>query len=78
VEFAGHPVRAGLFCEDWVGFGVARLYESLMEGTPIQARAFQDRRKAAEWLDVPLDVLLLEDEPAPHNSPLGKLFNTDH
>lgn len=23
-QFIGHPVRAGLFCEDWVGFGVAR------------------------------------------------------
>src|SRR5215467_13546482 len=37
-QFVGHPVRAGLFCEDWIGFGIARLYESLMENTPIQAR----------------------------------------
>jgi hypothetical protein len=68
-QFVGHPVRAGLFCEDWVGFGIARLYESLMENTPIRARAFQDRRLAAEWLGVPVDVLSLKDEPGPDDKP---------
>ena len=68
-QFAGHPVRAALFCEDWVGFGIASLYESLMENTPIQARAFRDRGHAAEWLGVPSDVLSLKDEPAPHDKP---------
>jgi hypothetical protein len=66
-DFAGpESVRTALFCEDWVGFGIARLYESLMENTRIEARAFRDRAKAAEWLSVPADVLTLEDEPAPH------------
>jgi hypothetical protein len=37
-----------------------------MEDTPIEARAFRDRRWAAEWLSVPVDVLTLKDEPAPH------------
>ena len=73
-QFVGHPVRAGLFCEDWVGFGVARLYESLMENTPIQARAFRDRRLAAEWLDVPPNVLSLKDEPRTDYKPGWKTF----
>jgi hypothetical protein len=73
-QFVGHPVRAGLFCEDWVGFGVARLYESLMENTPIHARAFRDRRLAAEWLNVPPDVLSLKDEPRPDDRPDWKTF----
>jgi hypothetical protein len=51
--------------EDWIGFGIALLYESLMEDTPIQARAFQDRRLAGEWLGVPPDVLSLKDDPIP-------------
>jgi hypothetical protein len=72
-QFAGHPVRTGLFCEDWVGFGVARLYESVMENTPIRARAFRDRSLAAEWLDVPPDVLFLKDEPGPLDL-VGKPF----
>lgn len=69
-QFVGHPVRAGLFSDGWVGFGIALLYESLMENTPIQARAFQDRGQAAEWLGVPPDVLSFKDEPIPHDSPV--------
>jgi len=54
-----------LFSKDWVGFGIARMYESLMKGTPIDARAFRDRVTAAIWLDVPAEILKLEDKPAP-------------
>ena len=67
-QFAGiEPVRSAVFCEDWIGFGIALLYENLMAGSPIQARAFHDRAKAAVWLDVPMEILKLEDPPAsPH------------
>jgi hypothetical protein len=33
------------------------MYESLMEGAPIQVRAFRERTAAAEWLGVSVDVL---------------------
>ena len=61
----GTPVKSALFSEDWVGFGIAQLYESLMKETPIDARAFRDRATAAVWLDVPAEILKLEDKPAP-------------
>jgi len=65
-QFAGiTPVKSALFSEDWVGFGIARLYESLMKETPIDARAFRDRANAAVWLDVPAEILKLEDKPGP-------------
>jgi hypothetical protein len=65
-QFAGvEPVRAALFCDDWVGFGIARLYESLTENAPIEVRAFRDCARAAEWLGVPVDILTLTDEPEP-------------
>jgi hypothetical protein len=54
------PVRTALFSDDWVSFGIACIYESLMEDTPIEARAFRDRTGAAEWLSVPVDVLTLK------------------
>jgi len=67
-QFRGvEPVRTALFSEDWVAFGIARLYESLMENTLIEARAFRDLATTAEWLAIPIDVLTLKDEPAPHN-----------
>jgi hypothetical protein len=59
------PMKSALFSEDWVGFGIARLYESLMKETPIEARAFRDRATAAVWLGVPAEILKLEDKPAP-------------
>ena len=65
-QFAGlTPVKSALFSEDWVGFGVALLYESLMKETSIEAQAFRDRAKAAVWLDVPAETLKLEDKPGP-------------
>jgi hypothetical protein len=65
-EFAGvAPVRTALFCDEWVGFGIACLYESLMKGTLIRANAFRDRASAAEWLEVPVEILMLKDEPVP-------------
>ena len=59
------PVKSALFSEDWIGFGIACMYEGLMKGTPIEARAFRDRAKAAVWLGVPAEILKLEDTPAP-------------
>jgi hypothetical protein len=67
-EYTG-PTRArtALFCNLWVGFGIALLYETLMKHTRIEARAFRDRTAAAEWLSVPADILALADTPAPDN-----------
>jgi hypothetical protein len=59
-------VRTALFSDDWVSFGIASMYASLMDYTSIKARAFRDLAAAAEWLSVPVDVLTLKDEPAPH------------
>ena len=59
-------MRTALFSKDWVAFGIARSYESLMENTLIEARAFRDLAKAAEWLAIPVDILTLKDEPVPH------------
>jgi hypothetical protein len=59
------PMKSAIYSDDWVGFGIARMYESLMEGTPIDVRAFRDRAKAAIWLQMPGEILALEDPPAP-------------
>ena len=56
-------MKSALFSEDWITFGIAQLYEMLMKGTPIDARAFHDRAKAAAFLGVPAEVLKLEDKP---------------
>jgi len=75
-EFSGiEPVRTALFCDDWVGFGIARLYESLMENTLIEARAFRDLARAAEWLGIPANVLTLKDKPAPDTETTARKYS---
>ena len=65
-QFPGvERVRTALFSDDSVAFGIACFYESLMEDTLIEARAFYNLPKAADWLAIPVDVLTLKDEPAP-------------
>lgn len=67
-QFAGiAPVKSALFSQDWIGFGIALLYENLMNETPIEVRAFHDRARAAAWLSVPEEILKLEDTPTPHH-----------
>jgi hypothetical protein len=51
------PVKSAIFADTTVGLGIARMYESLMEGAPIQVRAFTERTAAAQWLSVPVDIL---------------------
>jgi hypothetical protein len=55
------PVKSAFFCDKIVGFGIARMYEALMEGSSIHVRAFRDRAAAAEWLGVPVEVVIEDD-----------------
>ena len=58
------PFELRCFSGGWVAFGIACFYESLMENTLIEARAFYDLAKAADWLTIPVEVLMLKDKPA--------------
>jgi hypothetical protein len=51
------PVKSAFFSDTTVGLGIARMYESLMEGATIQVRAFRERAAAADWLGVPVEIL---------------------
>jgi hypothetical protein len=68
-QFTGvESVQTALFSDNWVAFGIACFYESLMENTLIEARAFRDLARPAEWLGIPVGVLTLKDKPAPPDS----------
>ncbi len=65
-DFAGgQSVKSALFCDRVIGFGIARLYEALMEGGPFDVQAFRTREAAAEWLEVPVYVLLSDAGTTP-------------
>jgi hypothetical protein len=61
-------VKSAFFCEELVGFGMARLFETLMEESPIKVRAFRDRAAAVKWLGVPAEILNLQLDPQPSDN----------
>lgn len=54
---AAEPVRSAFFADTAIGFGIARMYETLMEGAIIRVRAFSNCGAAAEWLGVSVELL---------------------
>jgi hypothetical protein len=55
--YTGETVKSA-FVSDWViGLGMARMYAALMEGSPIEVRAFRSRSDAAAWLGVREEIL---------------------
>lgn len=60
---AVQPVRSAFFANTAIGFGISRMYETLMEQAVIQVRAFRDRDAAADWLGVPVQLLEAASRP---------------
>jgi len=56
--YQGHPaVRSAILTTDSTMNHYARLHAILTQGSPIKARVFQDRKEAAQWLGVPLELV---------------------
>src|SRR4051812_10158554 len=51
------PAKSAFFADKTVGFAIAQMYERLMYNAMIDVRAFDDRAAAAEWLEVPIELL---------------------
>jgi hypothetical protein len=57
------PVKTAIYAPSVVGFGMARMYEHLLEGSPITVRPFRELAAAAEWLEVPEAILHADPPP---------------
>ena len=55
------PVKSAIYCSRGVGFAFAQIYAALMEGGLNEVRAFRSREAAAEWLGVPVEILVEAD-----------------
>jgi hypothetical protein len=61
LSYAGHPaVKSAILATDSTIIHYGRLHALLTQGSPINVRIFQDRKKAAQWLGVPLQRLMAE------------------
>jgi hypothetical protein len=55
------PIKSAFFSDTIVGFGIARMYETLMDGSAIKVRVFRNLAAAAGWLGVP-EATLRDEE----------------
>ena len=51
------PIKTAILATHSTVAEYGRLHASLTEGSPINVRVFQDRKEAAQWLGVPLELL---------------------
>ena len=52
-------VKSAFLATDPLAFGIARIYELLLNSPRIEVRTWWDRESAANWLDVHADLLML-------------------
>jgi hypothetical protein len=54
------PIKSAILATDSTLVHYGKVHALLTEGSPIKARVFQDRKEAAEWLGVPIELLAME------------------
>src|SRR6266850_2300538 len=52
------PIKSAILATDSTIIHYARLHALLTQGSPINVRIFQNRQEAAQWLNVPVELLV--------------------
>ena len=66
--YAGHPpVKSAILATDSTMIHYAQLHALLTQDSPINVRVFQDRKEAAQWLGVPIELLAAEPSGEKHS-----------
>ena len=61
LAYAGRPpVKSAILATDSTLVHYGRLLALLTQGSSIKVRVFQDRKEAAKWLGVPIELLTVE------------------
>jgi len=67
--YAGRPpVRSSILATDSTLIHYGKVHALLTQGSPINVRVFQDCKEAAQWLDVPIDLLTAEAARVKHSN----------
>ena len=61
------PVKSAILATDSTLIHYARLLALLTQGSSIKVRVFQDRKEAAQWLGVPVELLAAKPPAANHS-----------
>jgi len=66
--YAGRPpVKSVILATDSTLIHYGKVHALLTQGSPINVRVFQDCKGAAQWLDVPMDLLTAEAARVKHS-----------
>src|SRR6266404_1371288 len=58
LSYAGHPpIKSAIFATDPAAIHYATLHVVVTQGSPIKVRVSEDRQKAAQWLNMPIELL---------------------
>src|SRR6516164_9014057 len=69
LAYAGHPpVKSAILATDSTMIHYGKMHAVLTQGSPIKVRVFQDRKEAADWLGVPLELLVAKNWVGKHSS----------
>jgi hypothetical protein len=52
------PIKSAILATDATLIHYAKVHALLTQGSPINVRVFQDRKEAAQWLGVPIAMLM--------------------
>ena len=54
------PIKSAILATDATLIHYGKVHALLTHGSPINARVFQDRKEAAQWLGVPIAILMAD------------------
>lgn len=54
------PIKSAILATDATLIHYAKVHALLTQGSPINARVFQDRKEAAQWLGVPIAIVVAD------------------
>jgi len=54
------PIKSAILATDATLIHYGKVHALLTQGSPINVRVFQDRKQAAQWLGVPIAILMAD------------------
>ena len=54
------PIKSAILATDATLIHYGKVHALLTQGSPINVRVFQDRKEAAQWLDVPIAIVVAD------------------
>jgi hypothetical protein len=54
------PIKSAILATDATLIHYGKVHALLTQGSPINVRVFQDRKEAAQWLGVPIEILMAD------------------